>query len=283
MTWIVNNGVALVIGIGGYAFAMWAWRRPRKRLKLSYQTASVRYFDEQETLLPSGAAMTFGGESVARLVKSTVIVWNAGTDVLRGKDIVSNDPLRICFGERARVLSHAVVGTTKKANAVATKAVKGVLNELTLTYDYLNAGDGFVIHAVHDGERKHPRMDGSARGLSEDPKYYGIVELGELLKERARRRQNIGMVILSGGATSACAWMAALAVGWVGLRLPTANSYVLRLGDIGESVRLLFLSTCLFLLAIQGFFFYVSAMRLWRTRRRYPRSLAQYLGRSVSA
>lgn len=172
------------------ALSVLLYRKSRTRLKLSYQTASVRYFEKGEHPLPSEAFMTFRGKEVERLSMATVIVWNAGTEVLRGEDIVPGDPIRVCFDEHTSVLSHAVVGVTKEVNEVEVSSLEETPNELEVAYDHLNQDDGFVLRVVHDGAHAHPRLVGTAKGLSDGPENRGTVTLGELPTERNLRRQD---------------------------------------------------------------------------------------------
>ncbi len=161
------------------AFALWAYFHPRKRLKLEYQTGSTRYFEKESVPLPPEAVMTFQGEEVERLARTTVVVWNAGTEVLRGEDIVPDDPLRARFDQGSKILVHAISDTTNEANQVAVKAREEKPNELELTYDYLNPRDGLVLHVIHDGQQLRPTLVGTVKGLSGGPRSRGGVDMDD--------------------------------------------------------------------------------------------------------
>ena len=83
------------MGVVGILLAALSYWRPRKTKILAYQWTVARYFDETDYTLPSHAAMTFEGRPVARLRKSTLVLWNAGTEALRGEDVVPTDPIRL--------------------------------------------------------------------------------------------------------------------------------------------------------------------------------------------
>ena len=260
-SWIPWVGWA--IGAIAIIIALYAYFRPPKRLKLSYQTASVRYFEGRDVPLPSEAVMTFGGDNVERLAKTTVILWNAGSEVLRGEDIVKGDPIRVRFEEGARVLSHSVAGTTKKTNLVFVQPSADAPNELVVRYDYLDPRDGLVLHALHDGEKEHPRIVGSAKGVSAGARNRGTIELGEERSKRVKlwadRVQSLGYLVLL------VVFVRALARILLGLDPRETDSG----GDE--------LTFILWAFAVVTVLFAPPLIRLWRKRRRYPRSLASYL------
>ena len=195
--WQLLTFVATAIGL---YFAWIAYYRLRKRQKLQYQTAAIQYFDEDDYALPSEAAMTFRGESVARLAKARLIVWNGGTDVLRGDDIVKHDPLTIRLQSPGKILSHSIVGTPNKGNLVRADVRPGSQGEILLTYDYLNPGDGAVIQVLHDSKQRAPVLAGAAKGLSDGPQSLGTVALDDFKAPKRRRlRRNLLLMIFALG------------------------------------------------------------------------------------
>ena len=161
--------VSLGVGLVGAGFAVLMYFRPRKRIRLAYQTSRLQYFDEAKLALPNEAAMTFEGGRVKRLSKAAIVLWNAGTEVLRGEDNVGDDPIRLSIAGGV-LLSHRVLKTTGNATQVGLTD-RPAPNELKFYYDYLNPGDGAVVELLHSGTAT--TVLGSAKGLKDGPEDWG--------------------------------------------------------------------------------------------------------------
>ncbi len=259
--WILDTGIGLAIGLMATILVTVYFL---KRRKLAYQTASVSYFERSGVVLPAGFTMTFQGQRVKRLAKATVIVWNAGYEDLRGEDIVEDDPIRVCFDERTRVLFHEVFGMTNEANRVVVETREGALNELTVKYDYLNARDGFVLYAIHDGGQEHPRVVGTAKGLPDGPQNRGTSQLGEDPTERNLRRQDqVGAVMF------VCVVL--YLVGWW-FDVPELVGMPHLTPDVDVHGIAPLVGTILFALVLL-----VPFLTTLTSRRRYPKSLVRHL------
>ena len=164
-----------VVTIISLAIALLSYYMPRKRQKLQFQTVSVQYFEEEDYILPAEVEMSFRGERVTRLAKALLIVWNGGTDVLRGEDIVQQDPLTIKLEGTGKILSHSIVGVTSQGNRVLAIMRTDSQSEILLTYDYLNPGDGAVIQVMHDSKQRDLFLVGASKGLSGGPQSLGAV------------------------------------------------------------------------------------------------------------
>lgn len=166
--------VGIILALLALCYAVYVHRHPPRRTRLAYQTARTVYFDEGHRVLPTQAAMTFDGRQVQRLARTTVVFWNAGTEVLRGEDIVETDPIRLSVPE-GQLLSHRVVRTTNESTqirlAIAEKST------LDIRYDYLNPGDGAVLELLHDGTMAS--VMGTAKGLKGGAEDQGTVRLIE--------------------------------------------------------------------------------------------------------
>ena len=153
--------VGIVVGIAG---SLVAYFRPRIKKRLACQMTYTCYFREDEYRLPKDAKFTFQDEDVARLTKTTIVLWNKGTEELYGKSIDAGDPICVSFSEGDRILSHEFVTCTRESTA--PDAVRGIADhELRLYYDYLNPGDGFALEVVHDSADSLPEVKGSVKGL----------------------------------------------------------------------------------------------------------------------
>lgn len=270
--WQVLTLSMAVVTVGSLIFAAFGYYKPRRRQRLFYQTAAIRYFEEDDYTLPSDVVMTFRGRKVSRLTKATLVLWNGGTEVLRGEDIVAHDPIRMCLETPDSILSYSIIGGTTEGNRVRAKIRQDAQNKLYLVYDYLNAEDGVVIQVLHDSRQPHPLVVGAAKGLSGGPRGLGTVELldGETSPRKRRRRLSYRLMLV---------------VGFLGLLAAALLALVIVLGN--ES----WLATELtwqfeedaslagpLVLALTGLLYMsIPSYEFWTTRRRYPKPLLRLL------
>ena len=239
---------SLAAGVAALGFAALMYWRPPKRTRLAYQTAEDRYFEQRDYALPSQAAMTFDGRKVERLRKATIVLWNAGTEVLRGPDIVAADPIRLSI-DSGRILSHKVVKTTDPANdfRLAANAEDDVSHELTIYYDYLNPNDGAVVELMHDGTGA--TVLGKARGLKSGPENRGGIVPAKAAFARYYRSMSLSLGVA----------IVTLSIFWL-LRL---------LGELLTSDVILFFLTGLVAPAAV-----LDVASIWRGRRQHPKALS---------
>ena len=206
---LVATVVGIVIGVR---------LRPRRRRRLVYQTSVMRYFDKADYALPDYAEMSYEGTEVERLTKASIILWNKGTDVLRGEDIVESDPLRLSIGEGGMYLDVEVERTSDESNGCVAEVRPMRAHEVTLGYEYLNPGEGMRVTVLHDGMNAEPEVLGRAKGLAAGPESWGVVESGTAVtrtrKVSGRRlviQWAVSMLVLSGVALAVFVALSALA------------------------------------------------------------------------
>ena len=202
--------VGIVIGIA---------LRPRRRQRLVYQMSVMRYFDKADYALPEYAEMSYEGREVERLTKATIVLWNKGTDALRGEDIVESDPIRLSIGEGGTYLDVEIECMSDESNGCAAAERPENRHEVELRYEYLNPGEGMRVTVLHDGVCAEPKVLGRAKGLAAGPESLGVVESGTaVMRLRTVNRRGlvirwaVSMVLLFGVAIAVFVALSALAV-----------------------------------------------------------------------
>lgn len=170
----------LALGVAGVIFGVYVYFRPRKRLRLIYQRTDKHHFDQARLALPREAAMTYRDAKVERLATSALFLWNAGTDVLRGEDIVELDPLRVSV-EEGQVLRYRIACMATAATGLSLEEDAEGNDEIQIGYDHLNPGDGALIVVVHDGSAV--RITGRVKGIR-----HGAEDLGPVPPDRPSLR-----------------------------------------------------------------------------------------------
>ena len=264
-----------VVTIISLVIALLSYYMPRNRKKLQYQTASVRYFEEDDYTLPSEVEMSFRGKRVTRLAKSMLIVWSGGTDVLRGEDIVKQDPLTIKLKGTGKILSYSIVGVTSQGNRVLANKRTDSQSDILLTYDYLNPGDGAVIQVMHDSKQRDLFLVGASKGLSGGPQNLGAAMHHDFEVpwiQRILRLQRMILLVMFGFALAILLWGICRTIplllddySWI----PRSANWLF--GEKGENSE-----TVLTLVAgMVWLWFPVSEIA--KTRRRFPKPLERFL------
>lgn len=146
------NLVSIALGFAGVLLAVYFYRRSKPIRQLSFACRTFRIISDKCQRVP-GLGVAYLGKGIPSLSVTKLAVWNAGTEALRAQDIPSSDPLVIGVrGSKAQLLKVAVAEITNTANAASVQISAHNGRELaTLTFEYLNPGDGLLIDVVHTG------------------------------------------------------------------------------------------------------------------------------------
>jgi hypothetical protein len=144
--------VGSLISLSGLIAALLIYRASRVGARPVFQAKVLRLLSEANPALPPDVEIFFRGSSVPRLTRVQIIFWNSGTTLLRGSDIVQDDPLRFSFQTPGKILSASVAKVTRGTNKFATTIPEGQPNELLCQFDYLDPGDGATIDLLHTAE-----------------------------------------------------------------------------------------------------------------------------------
>lgn len=153
--------IGIILGVIG----IFSYKVSKSTARPSYQKSSLRLLGKNESNLPSDVTVLFKGKEVERLCKTTLILWNNGTEVLNKEDVVDSDPLKISFNSGDNILSIKILKTTKDVNNI--KVLRDELNShlLHFKFNYLDPGDGIAIELLHDSKMRYPTISGTIKGL----------------------------------------------------------------------------------------------------------------------
>ena len=159
--WIGIAG--LVVGLIGIPLTWFLARRSRQRPDLRYAVSYEKVITPADRLSRDGLRLEFSGKPIERLARTTVGIWNRRGDTIRGTDIVSTNPMRICMSSGDEVLQARIVASTRPENA-ASVAVGQDRSAAVVSFDFLDAGDALVVEVLHEGSA--PDMKGVLRGVN---------------------------------------------------------------------------------------------------------------------
>ena len=166
------------------------------------------------------------------------------------------DPLRIERGEESTILSTTILKKSREVIGVTCNFGSVSPWTASFTFEYLDPGDGCVIEILHTGERRHPKLFGTVKGIPQ-----GLKNLGALLSQLRtsskgfpKSRQTIGFIAIA-----------------IGILMSLAGTFIsFKAADAGAlKNKILTYGVVIFGLLYAG----LGCMVFWITRRRYPRSL----------
>ena len=172
--------VGSAIGLAGILVAVLTYRRSLVGARLVFMERDLRLLSVKGQALPGEIEIRYRGALLDRLTKTDLVLWNAGRLLLRGQDVVAEDPVRFCFEGQGTILSASIAKTTRTTNAIQLAQTDD--KTITIGFDYLDPGDGVVIEVLHTFLKAGPRHLGTIRGVPQ-----GLMDLGRLQVTPAHR------------------------------------------------------------------------------------------------
>jgi len=132
--------------------------------------------------MPSEITAFYKGHSLTNLNKTTIIIWNNGNDILDKTSLLDSDPIKILLKDGCNIFNYEIIRQTNKYNNLQVGRVEGKLNELLLSFEYLDPQDGVTIEILHDSTDKYPTISGTIKGIPKGFENYGTIRkyIGEM-------------------------------------------------------------------------------------------------------
>ena len=123
------------------------------RSQMAYQFHDFTVIGEPSVTSLGEIKILFNDVAVPLVVVTQLAVWNTGNTVVKGSDIVTSDPLKICFEEGIVILDAQRVAATQEANDFRIRISEADGSRAFLEFDYLNARDGAKFQIIHTGTK----------------------------------------------------------------------------------------------------------------------------------
>ena len=266
-----NQGwVGSLIGLIGIilgAVGIFSYKISKSIAKPSFQKASLRLLGRDEDNLPKEVTVLFKGNEVNRLTKTTLILWNNGTEVLDGKDVIPKSPICITYNNGDNILSHKILKRTKAVNNFSVVKNKECPHQLLASFDYLDPKDGIVLEILHDSEKKHPEITGIIKGI---PK--GFIDLGIVPSKQNKVKSSLGRSIVNPKPVLVMALIIGLGITFFGL-LPQETMELIATSIIEENESKSIFELSTFFIVLGLLYTSLPMYILWTRRKKYPKKL----------
>lgn len=139
--------------------------RAKRVKKPSFYIRTTKIVEDRVSKLGK-AEVSFNGAKVDTLSVSRIAFWNWGAETINGSDIASQERVRICLGNDAKLLDSEIISTNNSANdfrLITTKDGTGLLTS-ELTFDFIDKNNGAVIQVFHTGTSDDITLEGVIKG-----------------------------------------------------------------------------------------------------------------------
>lgn len=164
--------VLAVLGLlGGGIISFLFYRRSLQRTELSFACEYSRFIWFQIPAF-SDVTLFYKQRQLRDPRRVLFFIWNSGNTTIDGTAVASADPLRLRAGN-VQIINAAIIKASRDVNC--TTARLDSAGDVTLGFDYLDAGDGFTIEILYDvvakqkGANTCPEFLGTIKGIKSSP------------------------------------------------------------------------------------------------------------------
>lgn len=137
--------------------------RKKKDFRYSYNSNRlIKDFTQQI----DGLNISYKTESIESLTVTKYVFWNKGNETINSSDFPSTSKLRIKIKGDFKILDSNIIFTKNETNNVKCELINN--EEVLLTFDYLDKGEGFVVQLIHTSpNNKDLYVNGTIKGIGD--------------------------------------------------------------------------------------------------------------------
>lgn len=261
--------IGTVLGVIGISFAIYQIFRSRGP-KISFQYIGQSIIKGESTDLPGGLKVIFEDRVLDNLSLTQLVFWNRGSSSVRRSDIVEDDPVRVSFGDGAKIVKVDVQKTTRAAIQFDTLVVVGEPDTVLIRFLFLDEQDGALLKIWHTGTETAPTFSGTIVGAPR-----GVEDLGRMPprypRKSVRARSSSDPLETAAIRTASILYGGPIAAPTIAMIMGLAGiMFILSSPSIGVTVS----STNWWAItAGAALYFFTGFIGFWAMRRRYPASI----------
>ncbi|MGF1516179.1 MAG: hypothetical protein ACFCVB_00020 [Nodosilinea sp.] len=158
------NFMAAILGIFAFPLTIYFYFKPRPVSK------KILYGSKSIVLLPSPPRLTdlqitYRGEEIESLYMTRIVLWNAGDDVIKGRDdFYPEDRLRIAFEKPSLNIEAKILYISDGRKRVRPNYYPHEKNShpegILIDFDFLDPGQGLAIQVMHQNPHQAFKIEG---------------------------------------------------------------------------------------------------------------------------
>lgn len=148
------------MGVAGTAFgvlsivlAVFFYLRTRRFQRPTVLASSNNWFDAK-SIPHDEIKLTFRGKTIPRFTITQLYFWNSGNQTIKKSDFAPTSELRLKVPKDTEIFDIRITCTTApeiQATLVSDSSLMAnTIEAIPISFDYLDANDGFVIQVIHD-------------------------------------------------------------------------------------------------------------------------------------
>lgn len=163
--------LAVLSILGGGIISLFFYRRSLQRAEISFACEYTRLIWSRIPAF-SGITLFHNERQIHDPRRVLFYVWNSGDTTIHGAMIAAADRLRLRAGE-VQIINAAILNATREA--ICATAQLNAQGDVSIDFDYLDTGDGFVIEILYDvvetGKAINacPELSGTIKGIKGSP------------------------------------------------------------------------------------------------------------------
>ena len=156
----LHNPLSIGLTVLGIVISYVLWRRGLQRKRISFQKQKYTLIRNNEKRFDKIKLM-YDSKEVDSVAVTNIAIWNIGTVLINGSDMVQNRELRIKYKEK--ILDVKILGCVDETNGYEIKLLNE--NEAVISFDYSNTGEGAVFQIIHvESEKETLQVDCKLKG-----------------------------------------------------------------------------------------------------------------------
>lgn len=187
----VSLVIGTAIGVFSILLSIILYRRGIVRNSLSFVKVEVEILTINNETWRTDLDIKYKGVEITRLTAGRVGIWNSGNTTINYEAVIQSQPLMVRVPDDAKLL---VCQTYAMSRQVINARVESIdSNKAFVAFDYLDPGDGFMLHIAQSSPRNTLIVDGTIKGLPRGLTEFSIK--GSFWIELARSSMLPGLIV----------------------------------------------------------------------------------------
>ncbi len=147
--------------IGSMVWGVYTWLTSKRCKEISYEFETTEVIKAGKCFSDK-LDIRFAGKTISNLSVTKFYIWNSGTEIINGDDVVSSKPLSIRGNKRTLILEAEIAYLNETTNEFRVETLSN--EALLLSFDYVAKRQGIVLQVLHTGRAEELVVDCTIKG-----------------------------------------------------------------------------------------------------------------------